>query len=100
MRVFASIVGLALSGCFFPVGSPDSGVPDGGSTPVDGGFVCTPGQDQTCNDDPAVSSFEGTCKPEGTCACRDDTELNPATGRCRLVTATDAGLPDSDRTSR
>ena len=44
--------------------------------------VCEPGRDQTCNDDPAISSLHGTCMPDRTCVCMADVEKNPATGRC------------------
>jgi len=44
--------------------------------------VCTPGKDQTCNDNPSVSSFRGRCQVDGTCVCMPDSALNPATGRC------------------
>jgi hypothetical protein len=46
--------------------------------------VCKFGYDQTCNDDPEVSSLEGVCLASGTCSCRTGTKVNPATGRCRL----------------
>ena len=45
--------------------------------------ACTPGRDSTCNDDPAISSLHGTCRPDGTCSCILGPGLNPATGRCR-----------------
>jgi hypothetical protein len=46
--------------------------------------VCTPGQDQTCNDNPAMSSLHGTCRGDAaTCDCHDGFAKNPATGRCR-----------------
>ena len=41
---------------------------------------CTPGQDQTCNEDPAIQSLRGTCLPDGTCKCT--TPVSPYTGRC------------------
>jgi hypothetical protein len=53
---------------------PDAGVPR----------PCTPGADQTCNDDVFVSSFQGACQPDGTCVCLGDNVLNPETGRCRF----------------
>ena len=46
--------------------------------------ACTPGIDQTCNDDPAVSSLWGRCTAEGACACAAGRVINPATGRCTL----------------
>jgi hypothetical protein len=45
-------------------------------------LVCEPGRDQTCNDDPAISSLHGTCKPDGSCECIEGVAKNPATGRC------------------
>jgi hypothetical protein len=45
--------------------------------------ACMPGQDSTCNDDPAISSLHGTCQPDGTCSCILGSGLNPATGKCR-----------------
>ena len=45
--------------------------------------ACVPGQDSTCNDDPAISSLHGTCRPDGTCSCTIGPGLNPATGKCR-----------------
>jgi hypothetical protein len=44
--------------------------------------VCTPGADQTCNDNPIVSSFHGHCTDAGTCQCNAQFILNPNTGRC------------------
>jgi hypothetical protein len=45
--------------------------------------VCTPGEDQTCNLDPAVSSLRGTCEEDGTCTCLDGFVLDETTGRCQ-----------------
>jgi hypothetical protein len=61
------------------------------NTPTDSGTsgsdaaqpVCEPGADQTCNDNPAISSLHGTCLPNGTCECAEGIEKNAATGRCR-----------------
>jgi len=50
---------------------------DGGATM--GG--CRPGQDQTCNENPAISSLRGKCQPDGTCVCASGAP-NPTTGRC------------------
>jgi len=46
------------------------------------GSACTPGQDQTCNDNAAISSLRGTCLANQTCECGVDSAKNPATGRC------------------
>jgi hypothetical protein len=40
------------------------------------------GADQTCNEDPVVSSVWGHCEA-GLCLCNAGTERNPATGKCR-----------------
>ena len=47
-----------------------------------GGLPCAPGIDQTCNDDPRISSLHGTCTPAGKCVCMGTFALNPTTGRC------------------
>jgi hypothetical protein len=44
--------------------------------------TCEPGQDQTCNDDPTISSLWGRCE-QGQCVCNDGFAVNPDTGRCR-----------------
>lgn len=51
-------------------------------------YVCTLGQDQTCNDDPAISSIQGSCiasdGPNATsCQCATGFSKNPQTGKCR-----------------
>lgn len=43
--------------------------------------VCTPGANQTCNDNPALSSIRGECTAAARCVC-PNTALNPETGRC------------------
>ena len=47
----------------------------------DGGAVCTFGMDQTCNDNPIISSIRGRCTDAGVCAC-GDAGTNPDSGRC------------------
>ena len=54
----------------------DGGVADGNAT-----GICTPGQDQTCNENPVISSLRGTCQPDGTCVCSSGAP-SPSTGRC------------------
>ena len=49
---------------------------DAGTSPP----ACTFGQDQTCNEDPVISSLRGTCLADGTCKCSG--AASPATGRC------------------
>ena len=44
--------------------------------------VCTPGSDQTCNDDPAISSLHGVCQEDGTCTCKSGFAKSTKTGRC------------------
>lgn len=44
--------------------------------------ACTPGSDQTCNDDPAISSLHGACDSEGICTCKTGFAKNTKTGRC------------------
>ena len=43
--------------------------------------LCTPGQDQTCNDNPSFSSLHGHCTEGLRCVCGSGS-LNSATGRC------------------
>jgi hypothetical protein len=51
-------------------------------------FVCTLGDDHTCNDDLSVSSIHGTCKAAGSgpvatsCTCSPGFAMNPSTGHC------------------
>jgi hypothetical protein len=44
--------------------------------------ACTPGQDQTCNEDASVATPWGTCSDVGTCTCFAGGTLVPDTGRC------------------
>jgi hypothetical protein len=44
--------------------------------------VCRVGADQSCNDNPAISSIHGRCQSDGTCVCNNGFAMNPATGRC------------------
>ncbi|HEY2902633.1 MAG TPA: hypothetical protein VGL59_18755 [Polyangia bacterium] len=49
------------------------------------GSDCMLGQDQTCNDNPVVSSYQGRCMagPGGTrCVCNPPFTLNPNNGHC------------------
>jgi hypothetical protein len=43
--------------------------------------VCTPGQDQTCNEILAMQSFAGTCQVDGTCTCKQGF-TKKADGKC------------------
>jgi hypothetical protein len=64
----------------FP-GDPQSPQSDGSVCWVR--LVCQPGADQTCNDDPVISSIHGRCRFDGTCECLEGFAPNPETGRCR-----------------
>jgi hypothetical protein len=44
--------------------------------------TCTVGMDQTCNDNPIISSIHGNCQPDGSCKCIGTWAQNPVTGRC------------------
>jgi hypothetical protein len=48
----------------------------------DAAFACTPGDNQTCNDNSLVSSLWGTCQSNGTCSCNAGFVINPNSGRC------------------
>jgi hypothetical protein len=50
----------------------------------DASTACTFGADETCNDDPTINAFWGSCQPNGTCLCKTGRSINPATGRCGL----------------
>jgi hypothetical protein len=58
------------------------------------GPVCTPGANQTCNDNPAISSIWGTCIDGDTCVCNTGYVVNPSTGRCMLAPKRDASASD------
>ncbi|MDX2009347.1 MAG: hypothetical protein SFW67_04105 [Myxococcaceae bacterium] len=73
----------ALSACLEPIDlgfnarRHDAGT-DGGTS---GPFVCTIGQDQTCNELPTMSALAGACSANG-CVCVSGFERGP-TGQCR-----------------
>jgi len=62
---------------------------------------CTPGADQTCNDNPVMSALAGMCvareMPAGTsyCTCADGFSINPRTWRCRAGTECAASATDA-----
>lgn len=56
--------------------APVAGPPSGKRSP------CTFGADQTCNEDPRVSSLWGRCTEAGTCECKPGFELGPS-GYCK-----------------
>jgi hypothetical protein len=43
--------------------------------------TCTVGADQTCNDNPAISSLHGRCVDDGRCVCGPGALL--ASGKCQ-----------------
>lgn len=74
---YGVLISLALAGC-----TPQSDKPNASeNTPA--AAVCTVGQDQTCNDNPALSSLHGSCQADQTCKCQAGFELNPETGKCQ-----------------
>lgn len=77
----------------------DGGLPDAGAVPTPDGGVCIPGPGPGCNGDPEVSSLEGTCRVDGTCACNPGHFRDPGTGLCRLYRDTCAarGTPCRSR---
>jgi NAD-dependent dihydropyrimidine dehydrogenase PreA subunit len=52
------------------------------STSMPPAKVCTFGADQTCNDNPLISSLHGTCQADGTCVCQLGF-AKTVSGRCR-----------------
>lgn len=44
------------------------------------GSTCTVGMDQTCNDNPVISSVRGRCVDNGRCLCT--TGMSPTSGKC------------------
>jgi len=44
--------------------------------------VCTVGDDQTCNDNPALDAFHGHCVTGGSCSCITGSTLVAASGKC------------------
>jgi hypothetical protein len=44
--------------------------------------ICTPGLDQTCNDNRSSSALHGHCTSERTCVCKNDAAPNTSSGRC------------------
>lgn len=82
MRSLSSLAFLLLLACSDSTQQPQEADATSGDEADSSALVCEPGRDQTCNDDPAISSLHGTCKPDGTCQCAAGVEKNPATGRC------------------
>lgn len=61
-------------------GAGSGGAGGGGGT--SSAARCTFGADQSCNDNPAISSIHGHCTDAGTCVCTFDAGANPDSGRC------------------
>lgn len=83
VRVLA-VAAVAGWGCLAPV---SVGSDDGGGTGAQdaGHAACTPGADQSCNDDESISALLGQCvvtAGRAGCVCTAPHVLNPATGRC------------------
>jgi hypothetical protein len=63
-----------------------SGLPVSGAAPEPGAAQgkrapCT--TDQSCNENPSVSSLWGRCTPLGVCECKDGFERSPTSDLCR-----------------
>jgi hypothetical protein len=80
MRACLFILTLAAVACSSTASTPREAETSGAETAP---AVCEPGADQTCNDDPTISSLHGECSSDGTCTCHEGIEKNPDTGRCR-----------------
>jgi hypothetical protein len=63
-------------------GATDARPEAGTDLAIDASSVCMPGQHQTCNENPALSSLHGVCLPDGTCICNAGFVKNPSSGRC------------------
>jgi len=50
------------------------------STSITG--ICTPGADQTCNDDVKMSALAGHCEADGSCTCGTGYETKMTSGKC------------------
>ncbi len=46
-------------------------------------LACTPGMDQTCNEDSLISSLRGKCNDDGTCTCDAGATKIVSTGKCK-----------------
>jgi hypothetical protein len=82
MRSLSSLCFVLLLACSDTAAAPQEAAATSGDEADASTQACEPGRDQTCNDDPAISSLHGTCKPDGSCECAAGVEKNPATGRC------------------
>jgi hypothetical protein len=75
-------IGCGSSTTLAPDGSPEGGADT--AVEEDGAGFCTPGADQTCNEDPSLSSLAGTCTSRGYCICHDGFSISSKTQRCRV----------------
>ena len=67
---------------FVTADANDAPEPSDANDAADAAPICTPGQDQTCNDNPILSSLHGHCTDERTCVCKNDAAPNTTSGRC------------------
>ncbi|HEY8946121.1 MAG TPA: hypothetical protein VIM73_17755 [Polyangiaceae bacterium] len=77
-RAKLGVVQLGIEGglcCAEP--SPIEQAPTGKRAP------CKLGEDQSCNENPAVSALWGRCTELGVCECKPGFELNRISGRCK-----------------
>ena len=73
------------------VGGPLSSAGNGGSVAgASGTAACTFGADQSCNDDPTISSLHGHCTAAGTCECNGGIPPGPS-GRCAASPSAQGG---------
>jgi len=87
MRTALFVAVFSFAGCGAPTEPPQApaqGSEPHTSTSAPSGkrAACTFGADQTCNEDPRVSSIWGRCTEHGTCECNAGFELGPS-GYCK-----------------
>lgn len=87
VRATLSVALWILTGCAPPIAEPskpaNTSEPPPSANASSGKRVpCTFGADQSCNEDPRVSSIWGRCTELGTCECNTGFELGPS-GYCR-----------------
>jgi hypothetical protein len=64
------------------IGVSDGSDASDSNAPSDAAPICTPGQDQTCNENPISAALHGHCTDERTCVCKNDAAPNTSSGRC------------------
>ncbi|HEU5075842.1 MAG TPA: hypothetical protein VFU02_16730 [Polyangiaceae bacterium] len=84
LRTTLLIVLSMLTGCGASSEPLNTSEPPRAASPPPSGKrgACTVGADQTCNEDPRVSSLWGRCTELGTCECKPGFEVGPS-GYCR-----------------